>query len=72
MESPKKDFNDTFFLYLVDELKHCYPDMRLDLQLVPVFLCLYSIYMVVMLPFGMIFFHNVFCFISFPREFAIC
>ena len=40
--------------------------MRMDVQLlVPVFLCLYSIYLVVLLPFRRIFFHNVFYFFSF-------
>ena len=52
-------------------LKHCNSDMRIDLQLlVPVFLCLYSIYSVAMLYFR-IFFHKLFCFITFLREFAI-
>ena len=37
----------------------------MDLQLVPVFLCLYSICLIVMLTFRMIFFHNVFCFVFF-------
>ena len=41
----------------MDELKHCNSDMRMDLQLlVPVFLRLYSIYLVFILPFRMIFF----------------
>ena len=61
-ESPKEGFNDTIFQHFMDETKHCNPDMRTDLQLVPVFLCLYSIYLVVILSFRMIFFHNVFCF----------
>ena len=66
-EIPKEDFNDTVFQHFVDELKHCNSDMRMDLQLlVPVFLCLYSMYLVVMLAFRMIFFHNEFCFIPFP------
>ena len=71
-ESPKKGFNDTTFQHFADELKHCNSNMRMDLQLlVPVLLCLYSLYLVNMLSFRMIFFHNLFCFISFPREFAI-
>ena len=70
-ERLKEGFNDTVFQHSVDELKHCNSDIRMDLQLVPVCLCLYSIYLVLMLPFRMIFFHNIFCFISFPREFAI-
>ena len=70
-ESPKECFNDTVSQHFVDELKHCNSDMRMDLQLlVPVFLCLYLIYLDI-LPFRMISFHNVFCFISFPHEFAI-
>ena len=36
----------------LDELKHCNSDRGIDLQLLgPVFLCLYSIYLVVILPF---------------------
>ena len=71
-ESPKQGFNDTVLQHFVNEVKHCNLDMRMQLQLlVPVFLCLYSIYLVVILPFRMIFFHKVFCFISFPGEFAI-
>ena len=51
----------TVFQHFMDELKHCNLDMQMDLQLlVPVFLCLYSIYLV-KLPFRMTFFHNVFC-----------
>ena len=47
-ESPKEGFNDTVFQYFVDELKHCNSDMSMDLQLLAaVFLCLYSIYLVV-------------------------
>ena len=42
-ESPKEDFNDTVFWHFVDELKHCNSDMRLSL-------CLYSSYLVVMVP----------------------
>ena len=53
----------------MDELKHCNPDMRMGLQLVPVFLCLYSIYLVVMLPFRMILFHVSRYFFS--REFVV-
>ena len=71
-ESPKECFNDTVFHHFMDELKHFNSDMRRDLQLlVPVFLWMYSIYLVVVLPFRMIFSLNVFCFISFPREVAI-
>ena len=70
-ESPK-GFNYPVSQHSVDELKHCNSDMRMDLPLlVPVFLCLYSLYLVVMLHFRMIFFHNVFCFISFSCECAI-
>ena len=63
--SPKEDtvfFNDTVFHHFVDELKHC----KRDCKLVPFFLCLYSVYLVVILSFSMIFFHSVFSFISFP------
>ena len=71
-ESPKEGFNDTTFQHFADELKHCNSNMRMDLQLlVPVFLCLYSLYLVNVLSYRMIFFHSLFCFISFPREFAI-
>ena len=67
-----KGFNDTVFQHFVDELKHRNSDIQMDLQLlVSLFLCLYSIYLVAMLHFRRIFFHNVFCFISFPCEFAI-
>ena len=46
-------------------LKHCNSDMRIDLQLlVPVFLCLYSIYSVAMLYFS-IFFINCFALLLF-------
>ena len=63
---------DIVFQHFMDELKHCNLDMGMDLQLlVTVFLCLHPIYLVVMLPFRMIFFQNVFCFIFFPYEFAI-
>ena len=58
--SPKKSFSDAVFQHFVDELKlkHCNSAMQMDLQpLVPVFLCFYSIYLVVMLPFRMIFFY---------------
>ena len=56
-EIPKEGFNDTVFQHFLDELKHCNSDMQMDWQLlVSVFLCLYSIYLFVMLPF---------CFISF-------
>ena len=71
IESLKEGFNDTLFQTFVDEWKHCSPDMQMDLELVPVFLCLYSIYLVVMLPFRMIFFHNMFCFISCPCELSV-
>ena len=47
IESPKEGFNDTTFQHFTDELKHCNSDMRMNLQLlVPVFLCLYSLYLV--------------------------
>ena len=47
-ESSKEGFNDTVFQHFVDELKHCNSDMPMGLQLlVAVFLCLYSIYLVV-------------------------
>ena len=55
--SPKENFNDNVFQHFVDEL-------------VMVFLCLCSLYVAVTLPFRMIFFHNIFCFISFLHEFA--
>ena len=71
-ESPKKGSNDTVFQHFVDELKHCNLDMQMDLQLlVPLFLCLYLVYLVFILPFRMVFFHNVFCCIPFVHEFAI-
>ena len=71
IKSPKECFNMVFH-HFMDELKQCNSDMQMDLKLpVPVFLCLYIKYLVVMLPFRMISFHNVFCFISFPREFAM-
>ena len=47
---------DNVFQHFVSELKHYNPDMRMDLQLVPVFLYLYPVYVVLMLPFRMIFF----------------
>ena len=66
IESSKEGFNDTVFQHFVDELKHCNLDIWMDLQLlVPGFLCL-CLYLVVMLPIRMIFFHN--CFLC---EFAI-
>ena len=34
----KERFNNTVSQYFVDELKHCNPYMRMNLQLVPVFL----------------------------------
>ena len=50
----------------MDELKHCNLDMQMDLQLlVSLFLCLYLVYLVFILPFRMVFFHNVFCFLLF-------
>ena len=59
-ESPKEDFNDTVFQHVV--LK----------TLVPVLLFIFNMFNVVVIsPFRKIFFHNVFCIISFPREFAI-
>ena len=71
-ESPKKGSNDTVFQHFVDELKHCNLDMQMDLQLlVPLFLCLYLVYLVFILHFRMVFFHNVFCCIPFVHEFAI-
>ena len=42
-ESQKKASNDTAFQYSVNELKHFNSDMQMGLQLVQVFLCLYSI-----------------------------
>ena len=36
-ESPKGGFNDTVFQHSMDKLKHCNPDMLMDLQLVPIF-----------------------------------
>ena len=50
-ERSKEGFNNTGFQHFMDELKHCNPDMGMDLPLVPVFLWLYLIYLVVMLPF---------------------
>ena len=65
-------FNNTVFEHFIDELKHCNSDMQMDWQLLaPVVLCLYSIYLVAMLSFRMIFFPSLFCFISFSHEFAI-
>ena len=69
---PKEGFNDTIFQHFVNKLKNCNSDIRMELQiLVPVFLCLCSIYLVDMLSSRIIFFHNLFCFISFPCKFAI-
>ena len=68
-ENPK-GFNDIAFQHSVDELKHCNPYIGMDLQLVPVLLCLYSIYLVVML-LSVIFVHIMFYFISFPCVFAV-
>ena len=48
-KSPKEGFNDAVFQHFVDELKYCNWDMQMDLQLVPVFLCLNSIYLVMLL-----------------------
>ena len=59
------------FQHFVDELKHCNPDMRMDLQPVPVFLCLYSKYLVVMLPFRTVYFHSMFFFIFFLVSFNV-
>ena len=59
------------FQHFVDELKHCNPDMRMDLQPVSVFLCLYSKYLVVMLPFRMVYFQSMFCFIFFLVSFNV-
>ena len=70
-EIPNEGFNDNVFQDFVYEFKHCKLDMQTDLQLVPLFLCLYSVYLFVMLPFRMVFFHNLFCFISFPPKFSI-
>ena len=68
-KSPKEGFNDTLFHDFWDELKHkC--NVQTDMQLFPVFLCLYSMLLVVILLFRVIFFH-VFSFISFPCEFTI-
>ena len=39
----QKGFKDAVFQHSVDELKHCNPDVRMELKLVRVFLCLYSI-----------------------------
>ena len=51
-EIPKEGFNDTAFQHFVDELKQFCSDMQIYLQLlVSVFLFLYSIYLVFMLPF---------------------
>ena len=70
-ESPKKDFNNTVFQHFVYDFNNCKPDVRTDLQIVPVLLWWYSIYLVVMLTFTMTFSHHVFCFISFPHAFTI-
>ena len=59
------------FQNFVGEWEHCNPDIQINLQQVLAFLCLYSIYLVVMLPFTMTFFQNVFCFISFRHELSI-
>ena len=65
IESSEEGFNDIVFQHFVDELKHYNSYMWMDLELVSVFLCLYSIYLDVMLPFRMILIHNMFCFASF-------
>lgn len=53
-------------------MKTLNPDMPVDLQLVTLFLCLYLIYLVYMLPFRMIFFQNfIACSAFFPRKFSI-
>ena len=71
-ETPKEDLIDTVFWHFTDELKNCNLDMQMDLQLlVLMFLCLHSISLVATLYFRIIFFHNLFCFISSPCEFAI-
>ena len=62
-EGPTEGFNDSVFQHYLDELKRCNSNMRIELQLlVLTFLYLYSIYLVGMLSFRMIFFHNLFCF----------
>ena len=66
-KSPK-GFNDTVSQYLEYESKQYNLDMTMNLQVVSVFLWIYSTYLV-MLPFKMIFF--VFYFISFPLEFSL-
>ena len=53
MESTEEGFNDTVFKHFLDELKHCNPDMRIHIQLVPIFLYSCLIYLV-MLPFRLI------------------
>ena len=59
-ESPKEDFDDTVFQHSVDELKHCNTN---GLTISFSIFCLYSMYLFVLLPFKMILFHNVFCFL---------
>ena len=64
-ECPKKGFNEVS-QHFVDELKQCNLHRRMDLEpLVSVFLCLYSTYLVAMLSFRKIVFHNLFCIILF-------
>ena len=55
-ECPKEGFNDTVFQHF----QHCKWGVQKGIQLVPVFLCLYSLDLVVMLPFKMIFFITCF------------
>ena len=63
IKSPEEDFHDTIFQDFVDAPKQYNPDMRINLQLLPIFLCLYSIYFCYhsqyMLPFRMIFFFMI-------------
>ena len=63
-ESPKKAFNYTVFQHYLVELKLCNSNMWMNLQLlVLAILYLYSIYLVAMLSFRIIFCHNLFCFL---------
>ena len=63
-ESPKKAFNYTVFQHYLVELKLCNSNMWMNLQLlVLAILYLYSIYLVALLSFRMIFFHNLVCFL---------
>ena len=71
-ESPKEGFDDAIFHHFMDELKHFNSDRRMDLQLLLlVFWCLYSIYLVAMLSFRMIFFITCFALFIFPCELAV-